>query len=306
MLILGADADMNLVLRYASIMRSLALMVGLIALAFVASGALRVQQITTTATGTKVVVQYTAGGHSSEFTTYTMRDRRRKESRNSVGKRNADGLMEYADPLANVSIGRCDLGQSFELNTYAREYTSAIYPPRLASEPLGEPTKWTNESTEAALPVTKHVKITTLNTGEHEKFFGHIARHVITTIKQTDLDSSHPTTTESTTDGWYIDLDQNISCKPKLSNGNKTHGYALLFVGKSTVPVGRSEYTYIGARERGFAVKEIQTSTSTAFPGVRNSSGSIYESEVTELVEEPLDPDLFEVPADFKYVEHIP
>jgi len=309
---------MNLLLRYASIMRSFTLMVRLLALAFVASGVLRAQQITTTAstlvmvqddasTGTKVVMRYTSGDHSSEFTTYTMRDRWRRESRNSVGKANADGLMEYTDPIANVSIGRCDLGQSFDLNTKAKEYTSAVYPPRrLAPELSAELTKQAQGSAEAALPITKRVQITTLDNGEHEKIFGHIARHVITTIKQTDLDSSHPTTTESVTDGWYIDLEQNISCKPKLSKGNKTHGYALLFVGKSTLPVGRSEYTYIGARECGFAVKEIQTSTSAAFPGLRNSSGSIYESEVTELVEGPLDPDLFEVPADFKYVEHIP
>ena len=214
--------------------------------------------------------------------------------------------MVYTDPLADVTIGRCDLGQSFELNTTVKEYTVAAYPlRRLAPELPVELNGQAKDSAEAALPITKRVEITTLDTREHERIFGHVARHVITTIKQTDLDSSNPTTTESITDGWYIDLDQNISCKPKLSKENKTHGYALLFVGKSTLPVGRSEYTYIGARERGFAVKE-QTSTSAAFPSVRNSSGSIYESEVTELVEGPLDPDLFEVPADFKYVEHIP
>ncbi len=296
-----------LFLRYASIMRSLPLIVGVIALAFVASGVLRAQQITTTATGTKVVVHYTSGDHSSEFTTYTMRDRWRVESRNSVGKRNADGLIEYMDPLADVTIGRCDLGQSFELNTKVKEYTSAVYPARrLAPEPLADFNNPTKDNTEAPLPITKRVEITTIDTGERERIFGHVARHVITTIKQTDLDSLHPTTTESITDGWYIDLDQNISCKPKPSKENKTHGYALLFVGKSTVPVGRSEYKYIGPRERGFAVKEIQTSTKTTFPGVRNSPGSVYESEVTELVEAPLDPDVFDVPADFKYVEHIP
>jgi hypothetical protein len=304
---LAQDADINLVLRYASIMRSLPLIVGVIALAIVTPGALRAQRITTTATVTKVVMHYTSGDHSSEFTTYTVQDRWRMESRNSVGKRNADGLMEYMDPLADVTIGRCDLGQSFELNTKVKEYTSAVYPPgRWAPEPPAELNRQTEESTEAALPITKWVEITTIDTGERERIFEHIARHVITTIKEMDLDSSHPTTTESITDGWYIDLDQNISCKPKLSKENKTHGYALLFVGKSTVPVGRSEYKYIGARERGFAVKEIQTSTKTMFPGVRNSSGSVYESEVTELVEAPLDPDLFDVPADFRYVEHIP
>ncbi len=80
--------------------------------------------------GTKVVVRHTSGDHTSEFTTYTMGDRRRMESRNSAQRRNAAGVLEYVDPPDNVRIMRCDLHQTFTLNTVAKEYASAVYPPR--------------------------------------------------------------------------------------------------------------------------------------------------------------------------------
>jgi len=66
----------------------------------------------------------------------------------------------------------------------------------------------------------------------------------------------------------------------------------------------RPEFVDIGARETGFAVKEVRTTTGETVPatGVRRDSDSVNESEVTQFEAMPLDPALFEVPPGFKRV----
>jgi hypothetical protein len=61
---------------------------------------------TETDIGSKVVLRYTAGDHTSEFTTYTTADRRRAESRNSVGRGNAAGVIEYMDSFCSERHGQ--------------------------------------------------------------------------------------------------------------------------------------------------------------------------------------------------------
>ena len=255
-------------------------------------------------TGSKIVLRHTANNHTSEFTFCTMVDRRRMESRNSIQYRDADGVLITKDPIPNVSIVRCDLEQSFDLNTHKGEYTSGAYPldeSRLkerAAEGLNK-----SETTDAEVPITMRIEITTLDTGEREEIYGHKARHVITTLKQIHLNDSHQEQEVFTTDGWYIDFDRRLSCDPIRRDETKNHGYARGSFGKSPSPE-RTEYVYIGARERGLAVKEVETPTSTAAPST-NSSGSTYESEVTEFVQGPLDAALFEVPPEFKRVDRL-
>jgi integrase len=119
------------------------------------------------------------------------------EYRNSFGQR-------YGPRL--VSITRCDLGQSFELNLDTSEYTSASYPPmprtkeEIARRGLQIPTTYVSDKP------TLRIEITTTDTGERKELFGHIARHVVTTRKQIPLEGSHSQLQQSVTDAWYIDL----------------------------------------------------------------------------------------------------
>jgi len=251
--------------------------------------------------GTKVVIRNTFGGQSSDNTTYWTADRRRTEFRHAVQRTKEDGSVEWVDEVASVFIVRCDLGQSFTLKMKAEEYSVAEYPPKRLT-----PEEMTARGTPVAPQPTLRIEIATVDTGEREKMFGHVARHVITTTKQIPLEGSHTQAQETVRDGWYIDVDRRISCDPKPPAGSGSGFIAIsaAAVGGKEMMMERPEFVDIGARETGFAVKEVRTTTGETVPatGVRRDS-SINESEVTQFEAMPLDPALFEVPPGFKHVE---
>jgi hypothetical protein len=246
--------------------------------------------------GTKVVVRYTSGDHTSEFTTYTMGDRRRTEFRNSAQRRNAAGVLEYVDPPDNVTIQRCDLRQRFTLNTSAKEYTSAVYPPKpLTPEEIAE--RGFQEPEDAYVKPAIRIEERSLDTGEREEAFGRVARHVITKEKKIFLDGAQEEDEQVVADGWYIDFNRSISCEPKPREGAQVSSF--IGVNKSIVRVPKTEYVQLEPRERGFAIKETKS------PKTQDSSTTTYEIEVTQFVEGPLDPALFEVPPEFNRVQFI-
>src|SRR6266481_3122252 len=216
--------------------------------------------------GTKVVIRNTFGGQSSDNTTYWTADRRRTEFRHAVQRTKEDGSVEWVDEVASVFIVRCDLGQSFTLKMKAEEYSVAEYPPkRLTPEEMA-------------------------------------ARGMNTPVAP-----QHTQAQETVRDGWYIDVDRRISCDPKPPAGSGSGFMAIsaAAVGGKEIMMERPEFVDIGARETGFPVKEVRTTTSETVPatGVRRGSDSINESEVTHFEAMPLDPALFEVPPGFKHVE---
>ncbi len=250
--------------------------------------------------GTKVVIRNTFGGQSSDNTTYWTADRRRTEFRHAVQRTKEDGSVEWVDEVASVFIVRCDLGQSFTLKMKAEEYSVAEYPPKRLT-----PEEMAARGTPVAPQPTLRIEITTVDTGEREKMFGRVARHVTTTTKQIPLEGSHTQAQETVRDGWYIDVDRRISCDPKPPAGSGSGFMAIgAVVGGKEMIMERPEFVDIGARETGFAVKEVRTTTGETVPatGVRRDS-SINESEVTQFEAMPLDPALFEVPPGFKHVE---
>jgi hypothetical protein len=138
--------------------------------------------------------------------------------------------------------------------------------------------------------------------GERKELFGYVARHVVTKTKQIPLEGSSMEPQESVTDGWYVDADWRLSCDPKPSKQSTGHG--LISAGLAVRPIERPQFVDIGAREMGFALKEVRT-----FPiktlledGTRTTSPRSAESEVTALERVTLDPSLFEVPSGYKRV----
>jgi hypothetical protein len=80
--------------------------------------------------GIKWTVQFQQSGNSNEHTYYMAEDRKRMEVRGAAGSKNGNGTLQvHYGPLVAV-ITRCDLGEVFELNLDACEYTSALYPPK--------------------------------------------------------------------------------------------------------------------------------------------------------------------------------
>jgi hypothetical protein len=260
--------------------------------------------------GIKMTIQHGAAGNTSQQTIYLQGDRKRMEFRNSFGQKQTDGSVQPIYGPRLVSVTRCDLGQSFELNLDNREYTVRPYPPKpLTPEEMKARGLQRTVAYVSDKP-TLRIEVTTTDTGERKEIFGHTARHIITTRKQIPLESSSSPPQESVTDGWYIDsndidLNQRLSCDRKWPEGKKGHAYLHAAVGNQ--PIDRPEFVTIGEPERGFALQFATTIKSTRkLPdGIQKESDSKFETQVIEFEEGPLDSTLFEIPPGFKQVDQI-
>lgn len=225
------------------------------------------------------------------------------EFRNYMGGPKADGSQQWLSGPRLAAITRCDLGQLFELNLDAAEYVSAPYPPKplnpVEIEARGLSTKDLSQSGKPTL----RIETTTVDTGERKEFFGHIARHVITTRKEIPLEHSHSELQETVTDGWYIDLDPQVSCDWRLSKGKRAHGYVIA----GRLPAEKPEFVDIGESETGFPVQSVIVSkvAYTLPDGTHKETNSKTETLVTQLELGSLDSALFEVPPRFKHVRQI-
>lgn len=210
--------------------------------------------------------------------------------------------VRYSPRLA--SITRRDLGQAFDLNLDAGEYVVFPYPPKPLSKAEAEarglkPLQFVSDKP------TLRIETTTLDTRERKEFFGHRARHVITTVKQIPLEGSKSDPQEIVRDGWYIDLDTGISCGWKRPSGKPAHVHAFLRAGNA--PIEKKEFVDKGEPETGFAIEQkITTKEPWTLPdGTKKDRTSVDEMRVTQLVEGPLDPGLFTVPSGFRQVKQI-
>jgi hypothetical protein len=258
-------------------------------------------------TGIKMTIEFGLAGNASQQTIYLHGDRKRMEFRNSAGQKKADGSLQPIYGPRLVSITRCDLGQSFELNLDAFEYTSRPYPPKLLTKEEIKARGLQTPATYGSDKPTLRIEVSTEDTGERKEIFGHIARHVITTRKHIPLEGSHSEPQETVTDGWYIDLDQRLSCDRKWPEGRPAHSYAYLRAAGKNQPMEKPEFVSIGEPETGFAVNSLVTVKGmyTLPDGTKKQSDSKNELRVTQLEEGPLDPALFEIPPGFKHVDHI-
>jgi hypothetical protein len=256
-------------------------------------------------TGIKMTIRHIFAGNSSERTIYVQGDRERMEFRNYEGHRKVDGSQEWLSGPRLAAIMRCDLGQLFELNLDAAEYVSAPYPPNLLTQAEIEVRGLSKLRMSRSRNPTLRIETTTVDTGERKEFFGHLARHVIITRKQIPLEGSHSEPHETVTDGWYIDLDPQLSCEPRLSKGKRAHGYLYVAVGRQ--PAEKLEFVDIGEPETGFAVQVVMVSkgTYTLPDGTHKQTDAKDETLVTQLDLSSLDPALFEIPPGFKRVQHI-
>lgn len=250
--------------------------------------------------GTRVVWRYASGSLAGgEITAYTTTDRRRTVYRNTSLHRDAiHEPLKPGDPLANVVIERCDLGRRFELNTKTQEYTSKEFPPKPVAP--DEP-DWDTST----LPIVR-VERTTKDTGERETIFGQETRHVITTVKATPLSEPVRQPFVTVTDAWYIDFKGRISCEPDPEI--KTHQFGGFQTGGGKHYTSRVEIIEVGQPEMGLLIRSEQNPSPHTITEMKNGKDSIVfsnETNVIEFFEGPIDPALFDVPADFKLVAEL-
>src|SRR6267142_1879708 len=119
--------------------------------------------------------------------------RRWESPRTYSGQARADGSSQRIYGPRVVTIVRPDLAKTFELNLDASEYVVTPYPPK-KPQPL---TKKQMKARGIRMPSpaksakpTFRIETTTKDTGEHKELFGYLARHVITTRKETPLEGS--------------------------------------------------------------------------------------------------------------------
>jgi hypothetical protein len=257
--------------------------------------------------GLKIAFRYAIDGMPSDRVEYRDQDRGRTEYRNSTGgsKRRWDGSTDVRYGPRLAVIIRCDLGQEFELNLDAGEYQAAPYPPKPLSKAQAEALGLKPLQFVASDKPTLRIETTTLDTGERKEFFGHTARHVITTEKQIPLEGSKSIAQQMVKDGWYIDLDTRISCAWKRPLGKPAHVHAFLTAGNA--PIEKREFVDKGEPETGFAIEQKITTKEAMMlsDGTKKDRTSVQEMRVTQLVESPLDPGLFTVPTGFRQVKQI-
>ncbi len=229
-------------------------------------------------------------GTTTTTTSYLLADRSRVEWRTQA----VTGA--FFGPR-NANITRCDLREWISLNLDDREYW-------LSS--MNTSTPVTRPQTIVAPPQAPNLLIetTTRDTGERKGMFGYEARHVVTTERHVPLDATVTESSETVTDGWYIDLDTALSCMRRRgeASGQVIGASYVLKDAHSVLPVITTKY--IGTPETGYPVATTVSVTAdrTLPDGTRGYTSWAWQHDVREIRRMTLDAGLFEVPTGFRDV----
>ena len=239
----------------------------------------------------KITTRHGSGSNDFTTTTYYSGENSRSEMQTSSGnvkghhralirKKSAEGIQVY------------------DLDLDAHEYVGyrtdvrGIMPGarQIAVKPSGK---------------TYVINIEVVDTGERREMFGHTARHLITKEKRIGgAGNCYGGNAESEIDGWYIDYDAlPLPQRPKagVSAHLVTHS-----AGIGSIHCSDKIENHRTGPPTGFPLKETTIwRAEGAQAGDNSRKVASPTTEVVEFVEAPLDPALFEVPADFKRVKEI-
>jgi len=198
------------------------------------------------------------------------------------GMRRKDSLREDGTPSIS-SIANCETGTGFLIDMSAGEYRSYEVTKFISANQIPE-------------YVQKHpqnvvqVESRTIETGERKTFFGHEAKHFITTIKPAGNENGG----EEVTDGWYIDHERpDNNCSPEFTRRDPFYVIGTML---STYPKV-AQFHHSGPLPTGLAVKVTRT---IKFAGNGNSTPArtlTSEEIVEDLSDSPLSPSLFQLPS---------
>ncbi|HKW75672.1 MAG TPA: hypothetical protein VJN64_09125 [Terriglobales bacterium] len=242
-------------------------------------------------TGLKIVTRQVTGGFADVRTEYLTPDKLRNEWQPRTGD-------TQGPPMASI-IQRGEPNRVYVLDLQAHEYMM-----------LQNGWRDSASGSQRVQPVrsggTLDISIENIDTGERKQMFGHTARHIITKEKRVAGPGACSRDSESETDGWYIDP----SIMPEWHR-SKSPGIVVA----SVMSAGNDN-----CRNKTDAIQVHRTGVDTGFPvqvhttlhseivrgdGLQQPITSTWGVEVLELKEGPLDPALFEVPADFRRVNQL-
>lgn len=232
-----------------------------------------------------------------------LKDKRKRVERLSffVDK---DGKESSARRRKEVYIYQCDARRTVELDLIRREYASFEMALTLEQTPSQRrPTEPSKRQESGAPPNGSRTVIVerhTVDTGERQSILGKEARHLITTVRQTPQGARFPVA-EEVVDAWYVPMEPPEEC-----------GYRDLFarptmLGGPYFPDASYKITESGPKPSGVAVTgKITTNKLMWRPdGWLEPTLEVREWQFLEVVEEPLDPSLFDVPQGFRKVRRL-
>lgn len=139
-----------------------------------------------------------------------------------------------------------------------------------------------------------HIDSRTVDTGEKKIFFGHAARHLITTTKR-----AHDATSGGAVeqiDGWYIDHESTDgNCAPDYIRTDPLYAVGRTLVMLPEVPL----VNHTGPVPSGLAVKMTLIVKILRKDGTPSRTTTIEET-VEELSDLPMNPSLFRLPSGFR------
>jgi hypothetical protein len=231
---------------------------------------------------------------------------------------------DYVGPRQQMAphtavITRCDTGMVYQLDLNNQEYVES----KLAKSPSQE--QFAKQMAQEQKEDQKHAQSSTVDTGETKNFYGHIAKHVVTTIKGKDKERAY----EEVVDGWYLDLPQPgctpeylrqyaghmetadvWTARPRSSPYDQYSQLAPPVPGVLRPPLVhsgmQSSFVYNWFIPGGLTIQQTSTQHQTVnVDGRKRINEMLTEERVVEFSEAPLDPSLFEVPPGFKKVHEL-
>ena len=243
-------------------------------------------------TGVKIVTRQVTGALSDTRTEYLTTSRLRSEWQTHAG--------ELAGPPMASIVQRGSTNRVFLMDLQARQYVT--YETDSQGMALGAKPRPL-----ASSGGVLQIWIDNTDTGERLMMFGHMARHIITWEKRIASPGACSRSSESESDGWYID----DSVMPEWHRPKKPGGgvvvASLVAVSSASPCLDKMDSIEVHrtGTETGFPLKITTTMKSEvqSLDGGTRIVASNWGSEVMEFQEGPVDPALFDVPADFRKVE---
>ena len=202
------------------------------------------------------------------------------------------GVMRRKDSLGDgattifSNIANCDTRTGLLIDPVAREYRTYKV---VRFSPPAQLDEYRKKNPRDVV----EVQSTTVEMSERKIFFGHTARHFITTTEVVDRNKA---TGDETVDGWYIDQDTpDNNCAPDY-----VHTDPFYAIGSALVtPPQIAHFNHSGPLPTGLAVQLIVTQKT---PGSSGTAARVFRMEETveELSDSPLSPSLFELPSNLR------
>jgi len=242
-----------------------------------------------TSAGWKITSRQVLGTKSFDTTQYLSGNLSRRETQPFSGE-------VYGHRRAIIQQRGADKIQVFDLDLDAREY--------VAYETTVQGTSRSSAKPRQMRPTGATVQLfsDSVDTGETKELFGHVARHIVTKVRQVADPAACTSSFESDTDGWYIDYD----ALPESWRPRKNAFYHLVSFSTCADTFDKFEVHRSGPIPGYPLVMTTTTRSEQRMPdGATMKNTSSSRMEVVEFTQAPLDPGLFQVPPGFRKVHRL-